>query len=530
MTVSSPDVRTTQTEALPDASDLEDKMPLWFRSSKLLVLFVSIGGILFLYFSYLSVDQTTVWGDLSYGELIWKTKSIPVTEPFMPLAEGMQVTDNAWLSQLGLYHLYMWYRVPALQFFHAACIAIVIGLLMGYSFFRSRNTTCTLAGLILFLWVSWQPLHSVQPQLVGLCCLMLLWGLLQSRKWKTGHYVSLFLLFVFWVNLHASFVIGLAIIAACCVGSFIDLLRRTDGFRSSFLGSRFRRYLSIFELAILATLLNPYGLRIYSGVASMVQSDNLQDLLQWNALTLRLPQGQAVAFLSLLLVIVYRMTPRRISTIEVIQLIGLGAAALWMAHMTIWWAMVAAWYFMLHASAVWNHSQSQHQEKEPAERKSLWTVMAMGIAFLLWAITPFGTSVLHGHQEKFDLKISRQTPRAAVEKLLDDRENGDLPVGQIFNTHEWGDYIVWKSGKEILPVFTASRVQAVPREVWQHYLQISNMGSDWFEMLDRYGVNVILIDKQEHQNFGKALKREEEWGAPVYEDNVSLLFYRKKPL
>ena len=52
--------------------------------------------------SFLPLWHTDVWGHLSYGRWIVETRSLPETEPLLPLCEGVRFIDTAWLSDHSL--------------------------------------------------------------------------------------------------------------------------------------------------------------------------------------------------------------------------------------------------------------------------------------------------------------------------------------------------------------------------------------------------------------------------------------------
>src|SRR5690606_37698765 len=150
--------------------------------------------------------------------------------------------------------------------------------------------------------------------------------------------------------------------------------------------------------AAVAVLLNPYGVRLYEGVLTISGNPNLQPLVEWQPLTLRMSQGRAAAAAVLALMFAYRFSPRRVSTTEVLLLTGLGAAALWSSRMLHWWAPVAAWYLALHAAAIVRRFRRRRQTQP---RRS-WTagVACLGLALGLFFVSPFGITLLRGQPEQ----------------------------------------------------------------------------------------------------------------------------------
>ena len=93
----------TQPEHDPSVADvslLEDKMPMWFRTPRHACGFALVISVAYWFFSILPIWHTDVWGHLSYGRFIWNAKSLPATEPLLPLSQGIPFVDTAWLSQL----------------------------------------------------------------------------------------------------------------------------------------------------------------------------------------------------------------------------------------------------------------------------------------------------------------------------------------------------------------------------------------------------------------------------------------------
>jgi hypothetical protein len=265
-------------------------------------------------------------------------------------------------------------------------------------------------------------------------------------------------------------------------------------------------------------------------------------------------QGQAAAVAVVLLVFAYCLTPRRISFTEPLLLCGLGAAALWTSRMIVWWAPVAAYYAALHGHAAWQRFQrsraasnsrkssglprtwsatepavvaSHVREPGEAPRSGKWTVVTAGLAWIAFAYSPLGLVMLHGAKDgadgEFAQPLSEQTPLGAVRHLARNR-----PQGQIFNTYEFGDYLLWAGPKDI-QVFVASHAHLVPREVWRHYMQVISVSSGWEEILANYGVNTVVLDQAGRGPLIRRLKQKDEWRIG-HEDEHSIVFVRRQPI
>lgn len=505
------------------AEMLQDQMPPALKCSRALVGLLAVLGLLYVILSYQRLWHTDVWGHLAYGRWLWNHGRLPATEPLMPLADGMPWTNTAWLSQLLGFAATDHFGPAAMQFFYALSITAAAAALLLTCYFRTGRPFVSVAGLVVFLWVDWQQLIVVRPQLAGLAAFLILLGILQARRWRTGYWYAVPLLFVAWANLHGSFVVGLGLLAATFTGRACDVWRRSRRLGAVLHDRRTRRLLVLTELAAVAALLNPYGLGTYAEVLSFSSNANLQALVEWQPLHLRMLQGQAMALAGLALVVVYRFSPRRVTTAECLLLLGTGAAALWTSRMIVWWAPMAAYYLTLHTSAILSQRVKPAWKYAPSPRTGRWTVVAVGTVWICFAYTPFGARVLHGRSPELSRSVSEQTPLGITDYL-----RRHPPKGQVFNTYEWGDYFLW-AGPPEMEIFAASHAHLIPEDVWQDYLRIAGTAAGWEDRLDRYGVNTVAVDHRVRRELIARLRRDESWRL-AYEDAVGAVFVRREPI
>lgn len=507
----------------PDLSVLEDHTPVYLRGPRALAGLTLALGMVFLFFCLRPIWHTDVWGHLSYGRLIWQTQSLPVHEPLMPLAKGMRFVDTAWLSQLiGLGAISRW-GVPGLQGLYALAVSLCAGLLAWRAYRTSRNGWFGLAAVTVFLFVGWSQLLVLRPQLAGLVCFVALLAICTSRRPRSLEWWLVPCLFVAWANLHASFLMGLALLACGVVGRAVDLLRRTGSIQRVFRDDRFRRRFLLLELATVAVLLNPYGMELYVEAFRFSSNENLQELTEWSPLNVREGQGQMFAAVAVLLAMLYRWTPRRVQAWEVLALVSFGAGALWSSRLVIWWAPVAASLVALHGYSVWRAARRLPLIPEIAPRAGKWSVVTVGLLFICFGYSPLGVKVIHGKDPKLKQAVSSYTPIAAVEYL---KENP--PQGMVFNIYEWGDFLQW-SGPPGMKVFVNSHAHLVPRDIWQAYMQVIEQRTGWEESFDRYGVNTVVLDKDFREPLIKKLKEDDKWKVGM-EREGQVVFIRKKQI
>lgn len=512
---------TQNSTTTPPTVTLEDHVPMALRFPRVLAGFVALIGVVYSCYCFQRLHHTDLWGHLAYGRLIATTHALPATEPLMPLAEGMPLVDTAWLSQVLGYRALAHWGPSGVQFLHAAAIATCLALL-SYGFYRrTRSFIMSAAGLALFEILNWYQFKIVRPQMAGLVCFVLLLAMLSARRWRAVYWGAIPLTIALWANLHGSFVMGLGLVACACLGRTIDVWRRTRRLYAPLRDKVIRRFFLLAELAAVAALLNPYGLRLYAEVLTFSENPNLRSLIEWDPLNFRTMQGQLCAATALALAMAYRLSPRRVNAAEVLSLVVLGASALWSARMLIWWTPVAAACFTIHAHAAWRRFFPLTSDGSARSvRSGKWSVVTIGLAWIFFSYTPFGMAVLHGRALGIKDSVSRDTPVAAVNWLCE-----HPPAGLVFNVYEWGDYLLW-AGPPDVKVFVTSQAHLVPPDIWRDYLAVINMSSGWSEAFDRYDVQTLLLDKADRGSLIYSLRENKQWKR-VFEDDLAVIFTRQ---
>lgn len=501
---------------------LVDRLPPHLRASRTFVLLVGALGAWFWWLCSRPVWHTDVWGHLKYGEWIWQHRGLPAFEPLMPLAQGMPMVDTAWLAQLAGFGVYSAWGVAGVQFLFALCVtagftALAVRLWRGTGSLRFVLLGLAACGLLLWSQLFVGIAGLVRPQVMGWMCFTVLFARLSGARLYRFDWFLIPALFAVWGNVHGSFVLGLLVFAAFAVGRGWDVVRQTGTVRSVWHDRRLRELVLVGELSAAAVLLNPFGLGLYAEILAFSRNRNLADLVEWMPLEMRGFQAQGFLLVACLLAMVYRNSPRRVRHVEPLLLFGFGLWTCWTSRMIGWWAVPAAYYFAVHAHAAW--AKRRQSIAEPEARRGLYSAVAVGLVWIAFAATPFGSQVIHGKPGALKDNVSSQTPLGAVAYL---REHP--PQGLVFHTYEWGDYLRW-AGPEGMQIFVNSHVHLIPRDVWENYLAIIYANSTWKDLLDRYSVTTVVVDKP-HDALIARLRDEGETWKPVYEDGQAMIFTR----
>jgi hypothetical protein len=507
-------------------------------------LFVGLAAF-FVYLSHRPLWHTDLWGHLAYGRLIVTQRFVPAMEPLLPLCQGVPFVDFSWLSEVIGYAAERWRGVEAVQFLYASAVTIGVGLLALCTLRKTGSAAAAALADALYVWVDWQQLTVMRPQLAGSACFLGVFLLATGRAWRetaTRFRMSALataLLFAAWANLHGSFLIGLVLLAALILGRAVDLLRRTGRLRAVREDRRVRRGLIVLMLAAVACLLNPYGWRIFPAAWELSSNANLQDLVEWQPLGWWMWQAWAAFVVTLGLLGLYTLTPRRISATEILLLIGLGGAMLAASRMIVWWGPLAAFYVSLHASAVAQHWRHANWALAPGIQSAGGIFPRLRVAWAAWStrwvsagvllvvavcallLTPLGDG-LFAQILRMDRRqhFSAATPLDATDYL-----RAHPPRGQIFNPMEWGDYLLW-AGPPGLEVFAASHAHLLPPPVWQDYIRVITLDEGWQKILEQYRVNTVVVDDDQHAALADALRADPQWSL-AYKDETALVFVRR---
>jgi hypothetical protein len=115
--------------------------------------------------------------------------------------------------------------------------------------------------------------------------------------------------------------------------------------------------------------------------------------------------------------------------------------------------------------------------------------------------------------------IPRDEPLGAVEFLA----SGDHQ-GRMYQPMEWGSYVSCQLDPRV-KVFVDSRIDFFPDRVWADYVAIGTRPDRALDLLERYGVNLVLWDPRLSRGLPALLESSPDWQR-VYRDQTSVLFVR----
>lgn len=498
----------------------------------------------FLFNNSMRLFYSDLWGHVAYGNWILDHQALPEEEPFVSLAEGMPVMCSAWLSQVVLALGGRWGGAEGYSALFALSLTLTYLILARVCYLQTRSIGLSVLMAFLAWGVNWGRHAVIRPEMfAGVCFAVLLWLVVRtdsarrrrpgpgdfvelSRQQKITIWLGIPILFALWANLHGSFLVGFAILGGYALGRAWEVFWRERRLKSVLSDVPFRRWVLLTELAVLATLINPYGFDLLLHAALFPSHPNLKDIVEWFSLEMVSIEGVAVGFSWILLLGVFRHSRARIAASDVVLLAVYSLAVCLRVRMVAWYGPV--WMLILapHLKDVCDQCKvSISRRRFPASptepgsaRAFLFTCLLLWLTFVF---SPFSTLVLQGKPRSRDRQYHSQTPLAITDFL---REHP--PEGLVACPQWWGDWLVWDGPEGLEVMMTTNAVHVVPPKVWRDYMAISAGEAGLEHRLSKYRINTIVVHKAMQSELFRVIRQSLGWKI-VYEDDLGLIAVRR---
>jgi hypothetical protein len=458
-----------------------------------------------------------LWWHLRTGQLIVQNHKVFHADPYSYTRFGQPWVDHEWLSQVlifGLYRLAGW-----------GGLIVGFGAVIAAAFFvvllRCPGRPYV-AGVITLLGAfASVPSWGVRPQMLTLLLATLLLLILErsyqhpSLLWWTPP------LMLLWVNLHAGYAVGLALMALFLVGDALDvtfgfaMFDSKDGRRAS---TRFRALALAIVACAAVVPLNPYGAAMYSYPLETLRSRAMQSYIgEWRSPNFH--QHRYLPALAMILssLVLPAISPRRLRPREVLLLSVMTFAALRsVRHIPIYTliavpilsALLMAW---LQESGVEQRFQSKHSTM--TLRKTLLNAILLA-AFLIFSVARV-RFVTHRQPEA----EAKEFPAAAVSFIA-----AHQPPAPILAHYNWGGYFIWKLYPQYR-VYIDGRADLygdafMDNLAAAYYLK----GEAWRTLLSTWGIRTVVLPPD--APVVTALRTLTDW-QEMYADSQAVVFVKK---
>lgn len=501
-------------------------------------------------FSYSDLDLG--W-HLRAGQDIIDNQSVSSVNNYNYTLIDIPWIDHEWLLNLVMAKTYNNFTSLGLHLLFLLVILLVFYLAWrrASKFLGNSNFNKYLSYIFLFfgIWAS-QAHLGIRVQEFGLLGLIILLGIIDNypRNIKSIYYLPL--LFLFWANIHASFILGLALlITYCCylyIAPYLNSLKFLRIFSLPILKMRDKnRVLMMLALSVVASLINPYGVTLYSFLSGYSNSFYMSYINEWQGQFSLPPHYPQLIYLSLsatgalLWFWFERQTKTKLKLWD-ISIFLLFFILAWRSRrhfplfVTVSLPLVVLFYQETFKS-IWQSFSSQM-------KLIILSFLTLSIFLSCLSIIIY----LPLKQHVIDDFCNIRYPCAAVSYLKAHPETKD---DKLFSEYNWGGYLLWAYPEK--QIFIDGRMPQVAYKdysILEEYLEFRKSKENAEKMLDEYKINLVLIKKNQavlsltpwlkalmsinNEDLSKPdylkeyVSSAHNW-RPVFQDNLSILFIRQ---
>jgi hypothetical protein len=459
-------------------------------------------------------DGDTGW-HIRTGQYILQTHSVPTHDLFSFSRPGAPWFAWEWLTDVMYAVSFQAAGLKGIVLIAAAMIGLFAVIILRFTIWRGANVL--VAALTTLLAVGGSSMHFLaRPHLFTLLFLPLcLWLLEADRRKNTPWLWALVPLTALWTNLHGGFVIFLAciglLILACGMEAALKVPR----------GREIRRYTLLLLGCSLASLANPYGLRLHEHIWEYLRADWIKNLVQeFQAPTFRNEAQMQFEILLLAGLITSGFLLRRRMFAEALWVVFLAHASLTSIRHAPLFAAVAAPLVAIEVSELW-HAAIAGAKKSDALRIFYQLGQDLAPGFRRTSIWP-AILILSLAAIDAPLRWPRDFPSVIFPTGMVHQHADLIASGRLLTPDQWGDYIIYTFYPR-QKVYVDGRSDFCGEKLGREYLHLMQGAYDWREIVDRNGFTVALLPVD--WPLASMLKMDPSWQV-VQDDTKTILFRR----
>ena len=430
------------------------------------------------------VTDPDFWWHITTGNWILGHHTVPHQDLYTFTVHDHRWITHEWLSEVILALLYAAGRLPLVSLTLGAVTAA--GFLLVYLAI-DRRVNFVIAGLALALGVAaanpiWGP--RIQMITFALSALTYLW----VKRFCEGGSRALYFLpavMLVWVNLHAGFVLGYAILGVALLLEGGRYLLRRPG---SMPLPRLRAMTYVLAASIGVAILNPNGWDIYLYPFQTGGSPEQQRLIvEWFSPNFQMSQMWAFEAMIFLMIgglaLSRRIEPRQF----LLLLIGLGLALHSVRNLSVFMVMAVP--------ALADYTQ-QARDRLPWRwplriPKTAPLTFAANVAMVLALVALVALASVPSLVQRVDGKlVARDFPIKAADFLIQ-----HPAPGRMLNAYGWGGYLIFRlyGHAPPQPVFIFGDAALSGDQLLRDYDHLQSLGSDQAQLLERYDIDWVIF-------------------------------------
>ena len=457
---------------------------------------------------YRGVYDPDIWWHMRAGEWVLQNHTVPRTNFLSSAGYGNPWVLYSWIFDIAVAGLHRIFGLLGPIIIYPVAMSLLIAAMLwrltakfGLDFWkRALVMALSLAALA--------PVCSPRP---GLCSVLFLSVeldiLVHSRRNHSSRLIYLLpFLFVLWANVHVQFVYGLFVLGLFALEPLME--SAVERFKGKPPSERrpAGRGLLLLCICILATLANPYFLRLYEVILGLIrQTGQYRYISELQPPTFRSLGG--VAELLMILVAWVALVHRR-------NFRWIPSCFLLVASVFAFRTVRDVWFVML--AAVFAIGSSSPQGDTQSLRPSRW--ISAGAVLLTVLGSLFIAKVHPLSQAELWKDTADEFPVAAVDFV---KSQGF--AGPLYNDWNWGGFLIWDL--PTIPVFVDSRTNIPGDEILERSIAVWSGASDW--SADPHVANARLVIANPNDALTSLLRFDPRFRV-AYEDSVAVVFVRSQ--
>ncbi len=449
--------------------------------------------------------------------LILQNHALFHTDSYSFTRFGAPWIDHEWLSQLlifGVYKLAGWGGLSVVFGAVIACAFMVV-------FYRSPGRPYIAGAITLLGAFASAPSWGVRPQMLTLLLASLLLLILEHSYGRPRLLWLAPPLMLLWVNLHAGYAVGIALIGLFMLGDALDV---AFGFGEPNLSDksaraeRFRALAVVIVACAAVVMLNPYGTAMYAYPLETLRSRAMQSYIgEWASPDFhQLRYAPALAMILATLVLP-ALSPRRLRPRELLLLSVTTYAALRSVRHIPIYALIAIPILSATVQA-WieerAHARSDKTTQTPTTTAKAAFNAILLTGFLIFLLVRVGY-VTH-HQSEMEAK---EFPAAAVAFIAAHR-----PPAPMLNHYNWGGYFIWQLYPDYR-VYIDGRADLYGDAFMNDFAAVYYLKGDaWQRTFAKWGIQTVVLPPD--APLVTALRALPSWET-IYSDKQAVVLTRK---
>ena len=454
------------------ASALFDWQPAQLAGS---ILLYSFPALLFLRAFY--IGDPDIWWHLRAGQWILQHRAVPGTDPFSYYGADKPWIVYSWLFDSIMAAVYGRLGLASIAFYEIA-VRVALTVTLFHTLRRLLPGFWRAAALTAAAILAMTGIIGPRPGMLTILLVIVTFDILLSAS-RTGSTKPLWLLppmFVLWANWHIQFVYGLFVLGVFAAEPLVNALLRYRPRKRPALPPA-AAWITLAASA-LATLLNPYGIKIYSTVFLYAgQTRIYNEITEFRSMTFREPQHYLAVLLVLgaALAIGWRRDARPLWLIFLL-------AASFLAFRSvreIWFLAVVS--VCIIADGWQSPGATAARVAAPFRSRALVGIWVA--ALIIASCRHYGLS-----NDALEIQTAGAFPEAAVRYI----ELNHL-TGPLFNDLSWGGYLVWRL--PALPVALDGRTNVYGEDRILRFSSVWKGKPGWDSDPDLTRANLVLTPR-----------------------------------